>query len=163
MNFLSKHFSFNELTGTSHADLLARNRAEAALFVWPLRRVASELLQPIREGLGRPVNVTSGFRGKTLNARVGGSIVSQHCAGQAADFNVDGLGDRENQLRVMKWVLDSGIQFGQLLLERGCIHISLPRGWRDGEVAEYDVPTMSKKPLDLSAVDLRPITKEKSA
>jgi zinc D-Ala-D-Ala carboxypeptidase len=160
---LSKDFTFEELTATAHVDLMLLNKVEAASCLWSLRKVANDLLQPIRDGLDRAVIVTSGYRGETLNKRVGGSMRSQHCLGQAADFNVRGLTEREDQLRVCKWVLDNNIRFGQLLLERGCIHISLPRGWRDGEVAEYDVQTKSKKTLDLSQIDLTPIVKKENA
>ena len=34
--------------------------------------------------------ITSGFRGKTLNKKVGGSLTSQHCLGEAADILVKG-------------------------------------------------------------------------
>jgi zinc D-Ala-D-Ala carboxypeptidase len=156
---LSKDFSFEELTKTSRADLQTRNRVEAALCIWSLRKVAQELLQPIREGLDRRITITSGYRGKTLNEAIGGAKASQHCFGQAADFQVEGLEDREGQLKVVKWVLDQGIPFGQLLLERGCIHISLPRAWAMPEVAEYEVKTKSRRPLDLSLVDLSGLVK----
>lgn len=156
---LSKNFSFEELTRTSRADLQAQNRVEAALCIWSLRKVARELLQPIRDGLGRKITVTSGYRGKTLNESIGGAKASQHCFGQAVDFQVEGLNDRDGQLKVIKWTLDQGIPFGQLLLERGCIHISLPRPWTGPEVAEYEVKTKSRRPLDLSDVDLSGLVK----
>lgn len=160
---LSKNFSFSELTQTDSAELQTRNRAEAALSFFKLRRVARELLQPIRDGIKRKVTVTSAFRGRTLNTKVGGSENSQHCSGAAADIVVEGFEDRDGQLRVMKWIQDSGMKFGQLLIERGCIHISLPRGWNDGEVAEYVVDGKIKTPLDLAAMDIKPIEKEVTA
>lgn len=155
MNFLSKNFSFEELTRTDVKELQTQNRVEALLYLPSIRRGAVTLLQPIRQGTGLKMTVNSGFRGRTLNARVGGSLVSQHCLGEAFDFNCKGFEDRYGQLLVMKWIVDANIPFGQLLLERGCIHISLPRSWAASEVAEYDVPTKTKKTLDLSRVSLR--------
>jgi len=147
---LSKSFTFEELTSTSRADLLEANRAEARGHLKALRAVATDLLQPIRDHFG-PLVVSSGYRGKALNAAVGGSATSQHCAGEAADFNVVGKTDEAGQLEVMRWVVkESGIRFRQLLLERGCIHISLPHmDAQDGEVARYDVPTKTKVRLTL--------------
>lgn len=156
---LSKDFSFSELTKTDSTDLQARNRAEAVLSYFKLRRVARELLQPIRDGIGQPITISSGYRGKTLNELVRGSATSQHCKGEAVDFWVRGYDSRAGQLQVMRWVQENGIKFGQLLIERGCIHISLPRGVNDGEVAEYVVATKAKTPLDLASMDIKPIIK----
>ncbi len=160
MNFISKHFNFEELTKTAIKDLQARNRLEALLFLLPLRRLANDSLEPIRVGTGLVMDVNSGFRGRTLNTKIGGAVASQHCLGEAVDFNLRGYDDRESQMQVMKWIVDNNIPFGQLLLERGCIHISSPRASKGQEVAEYDVPTKTKKALDLSGVSLKdfPIT-----
>lgn len=147
---LSKSFTLDELTTTQLAQHLEANRYEALNHLPALKAVATDLLQPIRDHFG-PVRVTSGYRGKALNAAVGGSASSQHCKGEAADFNVDGYEDEAGQLKVMRWVVkESGIKFRQLLLERGCIHISLPHmAAGDGEVARYDVPTKTKVRLEL--------------
>jgi len=48
---------------------------------------------------------------------------------------------------VVFWGLEMAgvLNFGQCLIERGCIHISNPRGnGRDGEIAYYDVDTGKK-------------------
>lgn len=138
---LSKHFTFKELTATdqmvdsngdglaTNAEMLALNQQEAMQYLETLRRVANELLEPVRVGLGMPMTITSGYRGKTLNAMVKGSPTSQHCLGQAADFKTKGHDDRAGRIAVVRWMMEDfncrGYRFGQLLLERGCIHISL--------------------------------------
>jgi hypothetical protein len=145
---LTEHFSFDELTVTDHTDLQADNRKEAEAYAANLTAVAKNLLEPVRVGMGKPIIINSGFRGKTLNQRVGGSATSQHCLGQAADFNVKGYADRAGQIAVLGWMIEDfkkrGYKWGQLLLERGCIHASLGAKC---EVAEYDVPTKTKKPI----------------
>lgn len=145
---LSDHFTFEELTATGQADLQQINRDEAHKVAGDLTRVARELLEPVRVGMALPITVNSGYRGKTLNDRVGGSATSQHCLGQAADFNVQGYEDRKGQLAVVRWMVEyfegKNYKWGQLLLERGCIHISL--GVKC-EIAEYDVPTKTKRPI----------------
>src|SRR3990167_5552452 len=122
---LSEHFTFEEMTFTSRAEFKEKNTSEAEDYENNLRRVAVELLEPIRIGLGKRIDIHSGFRGRSLNEAVGGSISSQHCFGEAADFNIKGYDDRKGQIAVIQWIKDSGLKFGQLLLERGCIHISL--------------------------------------
>jgi zinc D-Ala-D-Ala carboxypeptidase len=156
MNRLSAHFTLEELTSTAQAvdangdgiatvaEFLEQNLKEAEGFRPSLKRVAVELLEPIRQGLGKPITINSGFRGFTLNKLVGGAVTSQHCKGEAADFNVEGYEDRAGQIAVIRWVIESGIPFGQLLLERGCIHISLGD---KREVAEYNVKAKTKIPI----------------
>ena len=49
-----------------------------------------EVLDPLREHVGVPVRVTSGYRSPAHNRAIGGSKTSQHCVGEAADFKVHG-------------------------------------------------------------------------
>jgi zinc D-Ala-D-Ala carboxypeptidase len=53
---------------------------------------AKKCLQPVRDHFGKPVKtVNSGYRCPESNAAVGGSKTSDHCKGQAADIEIDGL------------------------------------------------------------------------
>lgn len=138
---LSEHFRFYEMTRTDVRSLLETNRKEACSFSGDLTKVCLQLLEPIREKVDAPVIVTSGFRGKTLNKAVGGSKYSQHMRGEAADIFVPGLA----LTRLFGIILEEmNLEYHQLLLEYGCIHISLPTGYKDGEVAVYDVATKRK-------------------
>jgi uncharacterized protein YcbK (DUF882 family) len=48
------------------------------------------VLDPLREHVGVPVRITSGYRSPRHNAVIGGSPRSQHCRGEAADIKVHG-------------------------------------------------------------------------
>lgn len=50
-----------------------------------LRRLCERRLQPIRDALGVPLRIHSGFRCEAYNARCGGAKRSQHMLGTAAD------------------------------------------------------------------------------
>ena len=50
-----------------------------------------QLLDAIREKVGKPVHVLSGYRCPVHNAEVGGVPNSEHVAGQAADLYYEGL------------------------------------------------------------------------
>ena len=52
-------------------------------------------LQSLRSALGRPVYITSGYRNREHNARVGGSPNSYHLRGMAADIRVPGVSPRD--------------------------------------------------------------------
>lgn len=56
-----------------------------------LQVLTQVILDPLREHLGKPVRVTSGYRTPQVNARIGGSKTSAHMTGEAADLKVDGL------------------------------------------------------------------------
>ena len=49
------------------------------------------VLDPLREHLGKPVRVTSGYRSPAVNTRIGGSKTSAHMTGEAVDIKVDDL------------------------------------------------------------------------
>lgn len=140
---LTKNFTLEELSKTEVRDLLEANRKEAEMYVGSLTRVADELLEPIRALFKKPITVNSGFRGKKLNKKVGGSETSQHCRGEAVDFVIAGWDTDEKLLEAAKKIYKElpNLKFGQLLIEYGCLHISL--GIKR-EIARYDVPTKTK-------------------
>lgn len=82
---LTEHFTFFELTSTSHNELLESNRESAKAFMKQLKYVAGTL-EEIRAVLGVPLRVTSGFRSSQLNKLVGGSPTSGHTKGLCADI-----------------------------------------------------------------------------
>ena len=75
--------------------------------------------------VGSPIRVTSGFRGPTLNKRVGGSKYSQHMKGEACDWQPIKGDLKEAFEKLATEVREKRLDVGQLLLERGWIHISL--------------------------------------
>jgi len=51
-----------------------------------LKDLCELALEPLREALGRPIKVSSGYRSAVYNKKIGGAPGSQHCAGIAADI-----------------------------------------------------------------------------
>ena len=78
-----------------------------------LVNVANHILQPVRDEVG-PLRVNSGYRGLALNKAVGGSKTSQHCFGEAADFESSRIGN----YKLACWVRDN-LDFDQLIWEFG--------------------------------------------
>ena len=88
--YLSKNFTLDELLVTSYKEFQQKQLEEVKPFMNNLYILANYILQPIRNYYKVPITVTSGFRGKALNERVGGNKTSQHCLGEAVDFIVKG-------------------------------------------------------------------------
>ena len=91
-----------------------------------LEKLATDILDPLREKWGSPISVTSGFRSEKLNAELKGSKTSQHRFGQAADL------DCKNNKKLFElaeqMIKDGELQVGQLIDEYNYswVHISLP-------------------------------------
>jgi hypothetical protein len=73
-------------------------------------------LERVREALGHPVRISSGYRGPKLNAAVGGSKSSAHMKGLAADFTCPGFGDPMTICRYLMLVSRT-INYDQLIME----------------------------------------------
>jgi len=84
------------------------------------------VLQPIRDKLGKPIIVTSGYRCAHLNDLVAGVKNSQHLTGQAADIQVKGM----SASKLASFILGSGIEFDQCINERDYwVHISYNKNY----------------------------------
>lgn len=120
MMMLSPHFSLDELTNSDIAARRGIPNDPPSFALENLRRLAGGLEQ-VREVLGCPVVITSGYRSQALNRAVGGSTMSAHCEGHAADFLAPLRG---SPLEVARALRDSGIAFDQLIAEGTWVHVS---------------------------------------
>ncbi len=89
---LSKNFTLNEFLRSSTAErdeAIAKDQFNPPEnIVANLAYLCSTTLQPIRDMLGVPLRITSGYRCPSLNTKIGGSKSSQHMHGQAADVQL---------------------------------------------------------------------------
>ena len=91
-----------------------------------LTTLVENVLDPVREKLGRSIVVNSGFRCPVHNRAVGGATGSQHVKGEAADVTlVQGSGCRVNDLA--KAIVANGT-WDQLILYPTFVHVSYKRG-----------------------------------
>ena len=89
--YLSPHFKLNEFTKSRTARENGIDNTPPPEAVENLRALCSHTLEPLREALGLPIIITSGYRCKALNERITHhSATSQHMQGEAADFVVQG-------------------------------------------------------------------------
>lgn len=89
-----------------------------------LLRLIVECLQPIRNKLGKPMVITSGYRNDKVNRLVGGSNTSEHKKGMAADFIINGM----TVQAVIEFIRKTGLKYTQLIEEHSkntsWVHIS---------------------------------------
>ncbi len=88
---MTPHFSLAELTRSNTATRLKLENTPTPDALERLQATA-EMLERIREHLGYPLTVTSGYRSPEVNKAVGGVTSSDHAQGMAADFVCPGFG-----------------------------------------------------------------------
>ena len=108
---LSEHFNLKEFTKSETAIRKRIDNTPNAEHAKNLQNVCEKILEPVRKHFGKPVRINSGYRGPALNAAVGGSSKSQHCNGEAIDFEIDGLPNPT----LAKWVAEN-CEFDQIIL-----------------------------------------------
>jgi len=70
------------------------------------------ILQPIRDHFEQVVSVSSGYRSQELCVAIGSSTQSQHAKGQACDFEIFGVSNKE-----LADYIDQNLDYDQLILE----------------------------------------------
>ena len=109
--YLTKNFSYQEMIKSSTAARLGISNDATREHVVNLVNLCNFILQPVREEFG-PIRINSGYRSSALNKAVGGSKTSQHCNGEAADFESSRISNPE----LAAWVAKN-LDFDQLILE----------------------------------------------
>ena len=122
---LSKNFALSEITHSNTAKRLGIDNEPTETHLQNMQHLVDNILQPLRDAVG-PIRVSSGYRNPSLNRAIGGSRSSQHCKGEALDIQFWQNGKMMNEL-IYEWILDSGIEFDQMINEFdfAWIHISL--------------------------------------
>lgn len=124
---LSENFSLDELAvSAGHPSLVEPVPEE---LVPKAKRLVTQVLQPIRDALQRPMKINSGYRSKELNKALGGSVTSQHVRMEAADFVCEDI--RAAWLTIIQMVADNRLPgAGQLIYypDKGFIHVAVPSG-----------------------------------
>ena len=107
---LSPNFTLAEMVATSHRKLQDTPTLDV---IQNLQKLCVHVLQPLRDTVGAPVYINSGYRSKRLNARVGGVPNSYHLLGKAADIHCDNLA----YAKVIFDILKQNPNVGKVLIE----------------------------------------------
>ena len=109
---LSNNFTLKELTKSQTATRKGIHNEPSTEHVENLIHLAKNILQPVREHFGKPVIISSGYRSPELCEAIGSSAKSQHAKGEAADFEIAGVDNKE----LAAWIA-ANCDFDQLILE----------------------------------------------
>lgn len=130
---LTEHFSIEEFTTSETATRRGLDNTPDADTIEALRSTARGM-EEVRALLSVPITILSGFRSVKVNSAVGGSQTSQHCKGEAVDFIAPRFG---NPQEVCRAILDSTIEFDQLIYEGTWTHISFSDGPRHSTLTAH--------------------------
>lgn len=128
---LGKHFQLREFLRSETAQRMGRHIEQPPdAVVAQLRRLVVNILDPLREQIGLPIMILSGWRPLWLNSAVGGSRNSDHMSGNAADILVAGMSTLRTcmVLQESKWPI------------KQCIHEFPPNGWVHVSIAPGGTP-----------------------
>jgi hypothetical protein len=109
---LSKSFTLNELTKSQEATRLGIANTPNEEHILNLKLLCEKILQPIRDFYGMPLSVSSGYRSAKLCEAIGSSSKSQHTKGQAADFEIFGVANKDLADFIVK-----NLDYDQCILE----------------------------------------------
>lgn len=89
-----------------------------------IKALVSNVLDPLRAMIARPIIITSGYRSQRVNDLVGGSKTSQHLSGTAADIHVQGY--TPQQMDMVYRTIQMYYDFDQLIFypSKNIIHVS---------------------------------------
>jgi zinc D-Ala-D-Ala carboxypeptidase len=110
---LSPHFSLEELTHSDIAVRLGIDNTPSVEVIDNLTFLAGEL-EYVRDILGHPMLVSSGFRCNALNDHLGSKRTSSHTQGLAVDFICPSFG---NPHSVVSAIVMANINYDQVILE----------------------------------------------
>ena len=116
---ISPNFTFDEFEYSSTAVALGlQNEIPNDTVRKAIRLLVTNILQPLRDALGKPLVINSGYRSPELNEAVGGTKNSQHLRGEAADIA------SEDPMHLVRLIKEKKLPFDQLIIYSGFLHIS---------------------------------------
>ena len=128
---LSENFSLSELIKSQTAERKGIDNTPSPEHQENLKKLCENVLQPVRDHFEQVVSVSSGYRSEALCLAIGSKTTSQHAKGQAADFEIYGLSNKE----LADWI-NENLDYDQLILEywkesdpnSGWVHCSYSEG-----------------------------------
>ena len=111
---LTENFSLDEFKSKDGASFPAE--------VMQNLSILAEQLQALRDHLGKPITITSGYRSKEHNKKIGGALDSYHVRGMAADIQVAGMKPKEVAEEIEKLIKEGKMLEGGIGIYNSWVH-----------------------------------------
>ena len=111
---LSTNFNLDEFAsadGTAPSGEVLKNLTEIA-----------KNLEVLRKQIGQPIRVTSGFRSREHNKKIGGATNSFHVLGMASDIQVDKMSPEQVAKAIELLIAEGKMKEGGLGIYRTWVH-----------------------------------------
>lgn len=115
---LSEHLELAEVIRSESAKRNGISNMPTEEHIANFKELAEHIFEPIRGFFRQPIFISSGYRSKELNAKIGGAITSQHSFGQAIDIDMDGTINGVTNADIFNYIKDK-LPFDQLIWEFG--------------------------------------------
>jgi zinc D-Ala-D-Ala carboxypeptidase len=115
---ISEHLTLAELIRSESAKRNGISNMPTPEHIANLKELAENIFEPIRANFRTPILISSGYRSKELNAKIGGANTSQHSLGQAIDIDMDGTNYGVTNAEIFHFIKDK-LPFDQLIWEFG--------------------------------------------
>ncbi|HET8839129.1 MAG TPA: D-Ala-D-Ala carboxypeptidase family metallohydrolase [Flavobacteriaceae bacterium] len=122
---LTKNFDSEEFA--------SRDGAETPCEVMVNLKVLAMNLQHLRDLIGKPIHINSGYRSPEHNREVGGVSNSQHLYGKAADITVKGMDPKTVRENILELIRRGEMKNGGIGIYDSFVHYDI----RDG-AARWD-------------------------
>lgn len=93
-------------------------------------------LQVLRDHLGKPILINSGYRSAKYNKSVGGATASQHLTASAGDIRITGMTPKEVHTTILKLINEGKMHNGGLGLYNSFVHYDVRK-----TVSRWDLRT----------------------
>lgn len=120
---VTKNFSLSEFVESDTAARLGIDNTPPPEIEQTLRNVLIPAMQRVRDMIGVPVVITSGYRCVALNSAVRGAMNSDHLTGHACDFRARMFGSPKQVAQFLAARINF-VKFDQLIWEGSWVHIS---------------------------------------
>lgn len=119
MNTISKNFSYREFEASRTAEEKGICNVICSFDVRDaIKSLVDNVLQPLRDIAGVPLQINSGYRCEELNAAIGGVPTSQHVKGEAADVAFP------QPIELARMAAANHLPFDQMIIYPTFVHFS---------------------------------------
>lgn len=136
---VTANFRLSEFLTSETATRLGLDNTPPADVLANLRNVLLPGMQAVRDILGKPVYIMSGYRSPEVNAAVRGARTSQHVSGHAADFRSPEFGPPSAVTAELVRHIKT-LKFDQLIYEGSWVHISFSSRPRNQVLTAHFTP-----------------------